>query len=64
MRTLLLNAGALEDHSPLGQGVVWRVRLGSAVFIGYSTGVVYCPGGTEPELPFIFGRIAALTSSR
>ncbi len=59
VRELLLRAGGVADSDVTGPYEAWRIRLGRAVFTGYSTGTVYCGGGSEPELEFLYGRLDA-----
>jgi hypothetical protein len=63
-RNLLIHAGGAEDREILGSGEAWRVRVGCAVFTGYSTGTVYCPGGAEPELQFLYSGLDELQTRR
>lgn len=60
IRGLLTKAGGVEDRILKGNQEVWRVRIGKSVFTGYQTGSVYCTGGSEPELGFLYQRIDAL----
>ncbi len=64
IRDLLLRVGAAADPRLAGPGEAWRVRLGGAVFTGYATGTIYCTGGLEPELGFIYQRITGKIESR
>jgi len=48
----------------VGDREIWRVRLGKAVFTGYGTGTVYCTGGEEPELGFVYQQIDAAVRNR
>ena len=57
VRALLARAGAVEDSDVHGNAEAWRTRLGRAVFTGYSTGTIYCNGGAEPELSFLYLQI-------
>jgi hypothetical protein len=60
VRDLLIRIGATADTELSGQSEVWRVRLGSATLTGYGTGTIHCTGGTEPELDFLYEKIASL----
>jgi hypothetical protein len=60
VRDLLIQIGATADTELSGQSEVWRVRLGSATFTGYGTGTIHCTGGKEPELDFLYEKIASL----
>lgn len=60
VRDLLIRIGATADTGLSGQSEVWRVRLGNATFTGYGTGTIYCTGGAEPELGFLYEKIASL----
>lgn len=63
VRDLLTRAGGVEDKDLAGDRETWRVRLGKTVFTGYDTGTIYCTGGREPELQFLYQRIAGLLRS-
>jgi len=60
IRNLLVHAGGSQDREVCGVGETWRVRIGSAVFTGYRTGTIFCPGGYEPELPFLYSKLDEL----
>jgi len=60
VRELLVRLGAAPDSEVGGPYEVWRVRLGRVVFTGYSTGTIYCAGGSEPELSFVYQKIGEL----
>lgn len=59
IRNHLVHIGGSEDRRLHGEREIWRVRLGKAVFTGYGTGTVYCAGGIEPELSFVYQQIDA-----
>ena len=61
IRNLLLWVGGAPDRGLEGNQEIWRVRLGKAVFTGYGTGTVYCNGGNEPNLAFLYQKIGDLT---
>jgi hypothetical protein len=60
IRDLLVQMGGVPDAQTRGTHESWRVRLGRAVFTGYTTGTVYCTGGDEPELDFLYTQVERL----
>ncbi len=64
IQDLLLRAGAAPDRRLTGPGEAWRVRLGGTVFTGYESGTIFCTGGDEPELGFLYQRITERAASR
>lgn len=57
VRNLLSKVGTGLDSELRGESELWRARLGSSVFTGYQNGTIYCTGGLEPDLQFIYLRI-------
>jgi hypothetical protein len=57
---LLTKSGGVRDERLAGDREIWRVRIGGSVFTGYGTGTVFCTGGYEPEIGFVYQRIDSL----
>jgi hypothetical protein len=57
VRNLISKVGGGLDRDLRGENELWRARLGSSVFTGYQNGTIYCTGGLEPDLQYIYLRI-------
>ncbi len=59
---LLVRRGAAGDKELSNPHELWRVRIERVVFTAYTSGTVYCNGGSLPELAFLYesiGRVLA-----
>ena len=50
--------GGLLDRELRNPHELWRIRIERVVFTAYTSGTVYCSGGSLPELSFLYQSIS------
>ncbi len=58
VRALLVRRGAIIDRERTNPSELWRVRIERVVFTAYTSGTLYCSGGSLPELAFLYESIS------
>ena len=55
---LLVRRGGTADKDLANPHELWRVRIERVVFTAYTSGTLYCNGGSLPELGFLYESIS------
>jgi hypothetical protein len=58
VRAILIRRGAVQDRELSNPHELWRVRIERVVFTAYTSGTLYCSGGSLPELAFLYESIS------
>ncbi len=58
VRAMLIRRGAIQDKELSNPYELWRVRIERVVFTAYTSGTLFCSGGTLPELSFLYETIS------
>ncbi len=59
VRGLLVRRGGVLDKELSNPHELWRIRIERVVFTAYTSGTLYCSGGSLPELGFLYDSISA-----
>lgn len=58
VRAILIRRGGVQDRELSNPHELWRVRIERVVFTAYTSGTLYCSGGSLPELAFLYESIS------